>query len=123
MEPISDADQLRGHAHLLAIAAHAAFDNVAHAELAPDLAYIAALALELEDRGACHHVELWNFRQDVEQFLGHAVREIVFVRFATDVDEWEDGNRKSTRLNSSHVAISYAVFCLKKKKNRQMIWN
>src|SRR5437870_9180894 len=25
--------------------------------------------------------------------------------------------RKSTRLNSSHVAISYAVFCLKKKKN------
>src|SRR5437660_1782400 len=28
--------------------------------------------------------------------------------------EWRD--RKSTRLNSSHVAISYAVFCLKKKK-------
>src|SRR5690625_6667040 len=29
------------------------------------------------------------------------------------------GDRKSTRLNSSHVAISYAVFCLKKKKNTQ----
>src|SRR5690625_6307064 len=27
-------------------------------------------------------------------------------------------DRKSTRLNSSHVAISYAVFCLKKKKKR-----
>src|SRR5690349_23133341 len=27
------------------------------------------------------------------------------------------GDRKSTRLNSSHVEISYAVFCLKKKKN------
>src|SRR5690625_2788021 len=26
--------------------------------------------------------------------------------------------RKSTRLNSSHVAISYAVFCLKKKRNK-----
>src|SRR5690606_39835009 len=26
-----------------------------------------------------------------------------------------DGDRKSTRLNSSHVKISYAVFCLKKK--------
>src|SRR5207253_10953978 len=26
------------------------------------------------------------------------------------------GDRKSTRLNSSHVAISYAVFCLKKKR-------
>src|SRR5439155_16139041 len=29
-------------------------------------------------------------------------------------------DRKSTRLNSSHVAISYAVFCLKKKKNSQI---
>src|SRR5438876_2409740 len=27
------------------------------------------------------------------------------------------GDRKSTRLNSSHPSISYAVFCLKKKKN------
>src|SRR3712207_8833049 len=29
------------------------------------------------------------------------------------------GDRKSTRLNSSHANISYAVFCLKKKKNVQ----
>src|SRR5699024_12759237 len=29
------------------------------------------------------------------------------------------GDRKSTRLNSSHVSISYAVFCLKKKKKKQ----
>src|SRR5690625_5743344 len=29
------------------------------------------------------------------------------------------GDRKSTRLNSSHVAISYAVFCLKKKTNKK----
>src|SRR5690554_7077068 len=28
-------------------------------------------------------------------------------------------DRKSTRLNSSHVRISYAVFCLKKKKNKE----
>src|SRR2546426_8749642 len=28
-----------------------------------------------------------------------------------------DPDRKSTRLNSSHLVISYAVFCLKKKKN------
>src|SRR5439155_7946036 len=32
-------------------------------------------------------------------------------------------DRKSTRLNSSHVAISYAVFCLKKKKNRYIEHN
>src|SRR5207249_5402895 len=30
-------------------------------------------------------------------------------------------NRKSTRLNSSHVSISYAVFCLKKKNNYQLL--
>src|SRR5690625_6468416 len=30
-------------------------------------------------------------------------------------------DRKSTRLNSSHVAISYAVFCLKKKKKKIII--
>src|SRR5690349_23343248 len=29
------------------------------------------------------------------------------------------GDRKSTRLNSSHVEISYAVFCLKKKKKQE----
>src|SRR5256885_3509312 len=29
------------------------------------------------------------------------------------------GDRKSTRLNSSHLVISYAVFCLKKKKKRE----
>src|SRR5262245_64391162 len=30
---------------------------------------------------------------------------------------WDERDRKSTRLNSSHLGISYAVFCLKKKKN------
>src|SRR5436305_7635962 len=33
--------------------------------------------------------------------------------------EWPHPDRKSTRLNSSHVRISYAVFCLKKKKKKQ----
>src|SRR5690606_41179700 len=32
-------------------------------------------------------------------------------------------DRKSTRLNSSHVKISYAVFCLKKKKKNDMTQN
>src|SRR5438105_14504136 len=32
-------------------------------------------------------------------------------------DQWKEADRKSTRLNSSHEWISYAVFCLKKKKN------
>src|SRR3712207_8463027 len=32
-----------------------------------------------------------------------------------------NGDRKSTRLNSSHANISYAVFCLKKKNNNRTI--
>src|SRR3712207_7082085 len=39
-------------------------------------------------------------------------------REAGSLEEGRDGqDRKSTRLNSSHANISYAVFCLKKKKN------
>src|SRR5256885_9345674 len=32
---------------------------------------------------------------------------------------WSPSDRKSTRLNSSHLVISYAVFCLKKKKKNR----
>src|SRR5439155_3035371 len=37
----------------------------------------------------------------------------------TELARFQD--RKSTRLNSSHVAISYAVFCLKKKKKKKSV--
>src|SRR3712207_6526034 len=40
------------------------------------------------------------------------------LRLISDSREQEI-DRKSTRLNSSHANISYAVFCLKKKKNKQ----
>src|SRR5690349_24112004 len=45
---------------------------------------------------------------------GVALKNDRTVPSAGDVGDVED--RKSTRLNSSHVEISYAVFCLKKKK-------
>src|SRR5438034_7007800 len=43
------------------------------------------------------------------------------IRDAVIVGESIGGDRKSTRLNSSHTVISYAVFCLKKKINTVMI--
>src|SRR5688572_31721115 len=53
-----------------------------------------------------------------EQRLRHVLQRQVVIgdvgRAADDVDQRVD--RKSTRLNSSHSQISYAVFCLKKKK-------
>src|SRR3712207_8109663 len=39
---------------------------------------------------------------------------------AISADNGEDGDRKSTRLNSSHANISYAVFCLKKKTKHRL---
>src|SRR5207249_10476665 len=36
------------------------------------------------------------------------------------IEELLNSDRKSTRLNSSHVSISYAVFCLKKKKKHSL---
>src|SRR5690625_1779197 len=48
----------------------------------------------------------------VSQILEEASRK-------TDMPARLSGDRKSTRLNSSHVAISYAVFCLKKKKYKE----
>src|SRR5438034_5771387 len=51
-------------------------------------------------------------------------RELVLLRVAVGLTAEETGqmlgmsDRKSTRLNSSHTVISYAVFCLKKKKTK-----
>src|SRR2546426_9386862 len=40
-----------------------------------------------------------------------------------DCPEHRNLDRKSTRLNSSHLVISYAVFCLKKKKKERVRYN
>src|SRR5690625_5688741 len=56
---------------------------------------------------------LLNCRDLFSLFVWYFCFEFVFERHH-ELDQ----DRKSTRLNSSHVAISYAVFCLKKKKKR-----
>src|SRR5690606_39477148 len=54
--------------------------------------------------------------------LGECGAERLLARRGDPVDEvLQDGDRKSTRLNSSHVKISYAVFCLKKKKKTKQM--
>src|SRR3989442_10208284 len=56
--------------------------------------------------------------QEVEQLVTRPIEEKIaensYIHPGTAADYGID--RKSTRLNSSHVRISYAVFCLKKKK-------
>src|SRR5207249_9428909 len=57
-------------------------------------------------------------------FRGMSLREtadftMAMVRSGETLDLSAIRDRKSTRLNSSHVSISYAVFCLKKKKKKK----
>src|SRR5262245_62885630 len=47
---------------------------------------------------------------------GALTRNISDLRKALGGERYVETDRKSTRLNSSHLGISYAVFCLKKKK-------
>src|SRR5207249_8685648 len=68
----------------------------------------------------------WNALAEKLQGKGRRIRETVFLPSPRTPKEREEEepplpggppgrDRKSTRLNSSHVSISYAVFCLKKK--------
>src|SRR5690554_7615710 len=50
----------------------------------------------------------------------HALATAVFWLFGCCHRAFGGRDRKSTRLNSSHVRISYAVFCLKKKKKKNI---
>src|SRR5438876_6881822 len=67
--------------------------------------------------GACPHGqgEETTFAQIAADELGVGLDDILVTRGDTAVVQYGI-NRKSTRLNSSHPSISYAVFCLKKKK-------
>src|SRR5438876_2860864 len=56
------------------------------------------------------------FRSWRQRFLKLSRATTSPVGFAAGVSSRWGGDRKSTRLNSSHPSISYAVFCLKKKK-------
>src|SRR5207302_10706149 len=61
------------------------------------------------------HMSRCDRTGDVDSRLDPAVD-----AFAAGVWWRRDIDRKSTRLNSSHVKISYAVFCLKKKKKKNL---
>src|SRR5258705_1652926 len=45
----------------------------------------------------------------------HHLQDMIGIGMGGARDEGRSGDRKSTRLNSSHLGISYAVFCLQKK--------
>src|SRR2546422_7081566 len=58
-----------------------------------------------------------GFKADVKNIRNRHTHPGHFMRPEAAQDKTPEVDRKSTRLNSSHGYISYAVFCLKKKKN------
>src|SRR5689334_24802561 len=72
-------------------------------------------AILAEDQRACRDAKHTGVVGQVESYLGERTglqQTVVITGMEFDQD------RKSTRLNSSHSSISYAVFCLKKKKKK-----
>src|SRR3712207_8801473 len=61
---------------------------------------------------------------DLVVFSALVVAELEQLLVAHEIERQEliDKDRKSTRLNSSHANISYAVFCLKKKKKKKHVY-
>src|SRR5256885_7409444 len=57
---------------------------------------------------------IWFAREPSHQHLLVETRTVTGLRVRAPAGLWQ-ADRKSTRLNSSHLVISYAVFCLKKK--------
>src|SRR2546428_7771938 len=70
---------------------------------------------EIRDRERCAR-QLMSLQLPRARSLGQITRLHADLTQGLGVED-----RKSTRLNSSHDQISYAVFCLKKKKNKELI--
>src|SRR5699024_12440510 len=67
-------------------------------------------------------IPIQEYRDNNDEDLGNlaeylTLRDDPFMLFLLFIPALGAIDRKSTRLNSSHVSISYAVFCLKKKNN------
>src|SRR5256885_3048605 len=69
-----------------------------------------------------HECEAVDSHHSVEAVNGRQILQRRQMEGAAHAHELSyQGDRKSTRLNSSHLVISYAVFCLKKKKPNPII--
>src|SRR3712207_8513611 len=70
------------------------------------------------------YTTLFRSRQIADEAVQTALKsanvsKVVLIGAEEDIRRFDSADRKSTRLNSSHANISYAVFCLKKKKKKK----
>src|SRR5256885_5050134 len=73
---------------------------------------------QIGEEGFIGSAEAWKAQRGALEAVARLNRAGWHVVVATNQPGLGRGDRKSTRLNSSHLVISYAVFCLKKKKKR-----
>src|SRR5438045_4552286 len=99
------------HAHLFLFFSFFFFNDTATSEI-----YTLSLhdALPIFEQMVPNFIQngSWNIRRDNSWWIVS----VIAIRSARTCPR----DRKSTRLNSSHLGISYAVFCLKKKKKNQI---
>src|SRR5205085_10904414 len=112
-----DAEDVR--AHVLQLLLGAAHDRSRRATAVDDEHH--AVNHRREYRGVCEGDCGRRVNDDVREVLRQKIEELAHLFGAEEMRKLlylltENLDRKSTRLNSSHSQISYAVFCLKKKK-------
>ena len=119
---VGGPDELRGDPQLLAGLPHAALQDVRDVELLADHPQVFVPSLELERRGAPDHAQLGQLRQQVEQLLRQAIREVFLVLARAHVRERQHRNRllirrscrkwryrRSCRLRRRRVARAFDV--------------
>src|SRR5450631_386298 len=70
------------------------FQHIADIKLATNLLHIKGVALECEGRIAGDHERSGNSRKVRSQALGHAINEVLLLRIAADINEWQHHYRQ-----------------------------
>src|SRR5690625_5222504 len=114
-EVSADGDDLVINGHKIGVTAERDPANLKWGERGADV-IVESTGFFRDDKSAGKHLEAGAKKVIISAPGKGDVQTIVLGVNDDKINKEKD--RKSTRLNSSHVAISYAVFCLKKKKNR-----
>src|SRR5262249_6656911 len=112
-------DQLRGHAHATARFAHAALDDVAHAELLPDFLDVDRLALISKGRVTRDHRKGPPAGQHRDDVFSDAVSEIFLLRVTTELGH-RNTRRRATIFESGRTGRNAPPVCKRRPLPRDL---
>ncbi len=102
MRAVGCVDELGGDTHLVARLAHAAFEHVPDPQLLRDRRDVVLAATKRERRRARNDAQLRHFGEEIQHFLGEAVREPCVVARGAHVEERQHRDRTDTIGRSCH---------------------